>query len=67
MSKASEVRWGKWIGLFAGLIVFLKSVSFLVSRLFGFARHEVEARGGDVTFVLGLAERRRAGHGHGAS
>ena len=36
MSKASEVRWGKWIGLFVGLIVLFKSVWFLVSRLFGF-------------------------------
>jgi hypothetical protein len=67
MTKVGEVRWGRWVGLLAGLLVFLKSVSFLVSRLIGLAKNEVQARGGDVTFVLGLAERRRTGHGHGAS
>jgi len=40
-----------------------KSAAFVVARLFGVARNEVQARGGDVAFVLGLAERRKAGRG----
>jgi hypothetical protein len=42
-----------------GLLVLLKSAAFVVARLFGLARNEVQARGGDVNFVLGLADRRR--------
>jgi hypothetical protein len=45
-----------------GGLVAIRSAVFVGSRLFRFTRHEVETRGGDVAFVLGLAERRRLGH-----
>lgn len=61
MSGARDVRWGRWIGAVAGAIVMFKSAAFVVARLFGLAKNEVQARGGDVAFVLGLAERRKAG------
>ena len=61
MAKAKDVRWGKWVGAVAGVLVLLKSVAFIVAKAFGLAKHEVQARGGDVNFVLGLAERRKRG------
>ena len=61
MAKAKNVRWGKWIGAIAGALVLLKSVVFVVAKAFGLAKNEVQARGGDVNFVLGLAARRKGG------
>ncbi len=61
MSKVSDVRWGRWVGAVAAALVLFKSATFVVARLLGLAKHEVQARGGDVAFVLGLAERRRSG------
>jgi hypothetical protein len=61
MSKVSDVRWGRWVGAVAGALVLLKSAAFVVARLIGLAKSEVQARGGDTAFVLGLAERRRSG------
>ena len=61
MSKVSDVRWGRWVGAIAGVLVLLKSAAFVVARLFGLTKSEVQARGRDTAFVLGLAERRRRG------
>lgn len=66
MSKVRDKPWGKWVAAVAAGIVLLKSVVYVVARLFGFAKHEVQARGSDVAFVLGVAERRKSGHGSGA-
>jgi hypothetical protein len=63
MSKASEVRWGRWVAAIAGFLVMLKSGAFVFSRLFRLTKNEVQARGGDTAFVLGLASRRRSGGG----
>ena len=63
MSTAKNVRWGKWVGVIASLLVLLKFVGFVLARLLGLAKSEVQARGSDVTYVLGLAERRRVGRG----
>jgi hypothetical protein len=57
-----DVHWRRWVATVVGVLVAIKSAAFLVSRLFRFSKHEVEARGGDVAFVLGLAERRRTSH-----
>jgi hypothetical protein len=61
MSKVSDVRWGRWVGAVAGALVLVKSAAFVVARLIGLAKSEVQARGSDTAFVLGLAERRRSG------
>lgn len=61
MSGKREVHWRRWATAIVGGLVALKSLAFLVSRAVRFTKHETEARGGDVAFVLGLAERRRAG------
>lgn len=61
MSKAKDVRWGKWVGAIAGVLVLFKSFLFVVARVLRLTRNEVEARGSDVAYVLGLAERHRAG------
>lgn len=63
MSRVRDVRWGRWFGAIAGVLVMVKSAAFIVARLFGIAKNEVQARGGDVAFVLGLAERRKTGRG----
>ena len=63
MSKARGVRWGKWVGAIAGAVVLVKSIGFVAVRVLRLAKNEVEARGSDVGYVLGLAERRRAGRG----
>jgi hypothetical protein len=63
MSGARDVRWGRWLGAIAGAIVMVKSAAFVVARLFGLAKSEVQARGSDVAFVLGLVERRKTGRG----
>lgn len=61
MSKISEMRWGRLIGAVAGALVVFKSAAFVVARLIGLTKSEVQARGSDTAFVLGLAERRRSG------
>jgi hypothetical protein len=61
MTKDLKSRVGRWAAVFAGVLVVLKTVSFVVSRIFRVTRSEVSARGRDVDYVLGLAERRRAG------
>jgi hypothetical protein len=61
MPKVKDVRWGRWVGAIAGVLVLFKSVVFVVARLLGLAKNEAQARGSDTAFVLGLAERRRAG------
>jgi hypothetical protein len=59
MAKDKGAHWGRRIGIAAGVLVILRSLVFVIARAFGLARNEVQARGGDVNFVLGLAERRR--------
>ena len=61
MSEKPQRHLGRWAAAILGALVALRAVIFCVSRLFRFTRHEVEARGSDVAFVLGVAERRRAG------
>ena len=63
MSKVKDVRWGKWVGAIAGVLVLVKSLVFVVARVLRLTRSEVEARGSDVGYVLGLAERHRASRG----
>jgi len=63
MSKVKDVRWGKWVGAIAGVLVLFKSLAFVVVRLLRLTKNEVQARGSDTAYVLGLAERRRAGRG----
>ena len=60
MSEKHQRHLGRWAAAIVGVLVALKTMIFCVSRLFRFTRHEVETRGSDVAFVLGLAERRRA-------
>jgi hypothetical protein len=59
MTKNKSVRWGRWVAAVTGVLVTLKASVFVFSRVFRVAKHEVQARGGDVTFVLGLNDRRR--------
>ena len=59
MSKDIKSRVGRWAAIFAGVLVALKTVVFVVSRIFRFTKSEVNARGSDVNYVLGMAERRR--------
>jgi len=63
MSKVKDVRWGKWVGAIVGAFVLVKSLVFVVARALRLTRNEVEARGSDTGYVLGLAERRRASRG----
>ena len=63
MSKAKDVRWGKWVGAIAGAFVLVKSLGFVVSRALRLTKNEMQARGSDVAYVIGLAERRRTGRG----
>ena len=63
MSKAKDVRWGKWVGAIVGALVLVKSLAFVVARALRLTKNEMQARGSDVGYVLGLAERRRAGRG----
>jgi hypothetical protein len=64
LKKTSDIgaRAGRWAAVFVGLLVTVKAVGFLVTRVFRFTRNEVNARGSDVNFVLGLAERRSSAH-----
>ena len=61
MTKDLKSRMGRWIAVFAGVLVMLKTVGFVVRKIFRLTKSEVDSRGSDVNFVLGLAERRRAG------
>ena len=63
MSKVKDVRWGRWVGAIAGALVLVKSLVFVVARVLRLTKSEVQARGSDVGYVLGLAERRRASRG----
>ena len=63
MSKAKDVRWGKWVGAIAGAFVLVKSLVFVGARVLRLTKSEVQARGSDVGYVLGLAERRKVGRG----
>lgn len=61
MTKDITSRVGRWAAALAGVLVALKTIGFVVSRIFRFTKSEVNARGSDVNFVLGVADRRRAG------
>ena len=61
MSEKHQRHLGRWAAVIVGALVALKTTIFCVSRVFRFTRHEVEARGSDVAFVLGIAERRSGG------
>lgn len=65
MSKLSEVRWGRLVGAVVGVLLLLKVIAFVVSKVVALTKSEMEARGSDVSFVLGMAERRP--HPHGGS
>jgi hypothetical protein len=54
----TDMRWARWIAWVAGVVVVLRSAAFVIVRVLRFAGREAEARGSDVTYVLGLAERR---------
>jgi hypothetical protein len=62
MTEATRKRWGKRAGIFAGLLVVLRTLAFVIARIFRVTRNEVSARGGDVNFVLRMAERRPGAH-----
>jgi hypothetical protein len=59
MSNLRQKPWRRWLAVVAGALLLLKTLVVTVSKLFSFAHHEAQARGGDVNFVLGLAGRRR--------
>jgi hypothetical protein len=63
MSKSKGVHWGRWAGAIAGVVLLIKSLVFVIARLLRLTKNEVQARGSDTAYVLGLAERRRAGRG----
>jgi hypothetical protein len=63
MSRTKGVRWRRWVGAIAGVVVLFKSLVFVIARLLRFANNEAQARGSDTAYVLGLAERRRAARG----
>ena len=63
MSRTKGVRWGRWVGAIAGVVLVLKSLVFVIARLLRLANNEAQARGSDTAYVLGLVERRMAGRG----
>ena len=63
MSKVKDVRWGKWAAVIAGGLVLFKSLVFVLARVLRLTHREAQARGSDVGYVLGVAERRRASRG----
>jgi hypothetical protein len=63
MSRIKDVRWGKWVGMIAGVLVVFKSLVFVIARLLRLANNEVQARGSDTAYVLRLVDRRMTGHG----
>ena len=54
----TDMRWARWVAGVAGAVVVLRSAAFVIVRVLRFAGREAEARGSDVAYVLGLAERR---------
>lgn len=54
----TEMRWARWVAVVAGALVVLRSAAFVIVRVMRFAGREAQARGSDVGYVLGLAERR---------
>ncbi|HET7349751.1 MAG TPA: hypothetical protein VFJ28_02315 [Marmoricola sp.] len=54
----TEMRWTRWVAVVAGALVVLRSAAFVIVRVMRFAGREAQARGSDVGYVLGLAERR---------
>ena len=60
MAGTDEMRWARWVAGVAGALVVLRSAAFVIVRVMRFAGREAQARGSDVAYVLGLAERRRA-------
>ena len=63
MPRIKDVRWGKWVGMIAGVVILFKSLVFVIARVLRLANNEAQARGSDTAYVLGLVERRKAGHG----
>jgi hypothetical protein len=59
MTKGGTRHWGRWAAGIVGALVALKGVAMVVAGIFSFTKNEVRARGGDVNFVLGLADRRK--------
>jgi len=53
--------WGRWVAVFAGILVAFKSAVFVLRRILRIANSEVQARGKDEAFLLNLAARRRSG------
>ena len=60
MARARDIRWGRWVAGFAGIVVAFKSAAFLIRRIFRIAKSEVQARGSDEAFLLNLAARRKS-------
>jgi len=65
MSRLGNVRWGRWAGAIVGILLGLKVLAFVVSKVVALTRSEMQARGSDVSAVLGVAE--RLSHPHGGS
>ncbi len=61
MSGNRRTKWGKWAAAIAGGLVLIKGTVVVGTHVFAFAKGEVEARGGDVNFVLRLADRHKGG------
>ncbi len=59
MSGNNSVGLGRWVGVVAVLLALQEATSYVLRRLLSLATSEVQARGGDVAFVLGLAEKHR--------
>jgi hypothetical protein len=59
MPKVRETPWRKWIAAFAGIVLFLKTMAFALSKVMSVVKSEVQARGSDTNLVLGLADRRK--------
>jgi len=63
MPRIKDVRWGKWVGMIAGVVILFKSLVFVIARVLRLANNEAQARGSDAAYVLRLVERRMAGRG----
>ena len=60
MSKDGTRHWGRWAAGIVGVLVTLKAAAMVIAGIFSFAKSEVRARQGDVTFVLGVADRHKS-------
>jgi hypothetical protein len=60
MNKDIRRGVGRWIAAISGILVAFKALSVLVRKVIRVASGEAQARGSDVAFVLGAAERGRA-------